>query len=299
MIKVKQEKNFNVRKFEFKRGERIGEKRIVKVKKMNNILEVVSLKNYHNGFAEFRKISKEKYVNLTTGELFNYDLSENRSENIMGLKKSFRKLRDLINNNFAGNENELHIILTYKENMMDQEKLYNDFRAFWQRFKRKFGLDFDYLAVIEPQERGAWHYHLLVRQINNISVFIDSAELANVWGHGFVKIRNLKDIDNIGAYLSAYLTDVEVNLDSDGFLKFVDGQAKKFKKGGRLHFYPPGINLYRKSKGIIFPVVEEIAYREIKKIVGEKEPTYTQTVNILVNGEEVNSVTYQQFNLKR
>lgn len=299
MLKIVKEKEYN-REFVYSEGSELKDDKIVKVKKMNHILSVVSLEKHFNGFSEYRKISKEKYCNITTGEIFYYDRSESRGDNIAGLKKTFRKLRDLINNNFVGNKNELHVILTYADNMQDTEKLYVDFKKFWQKFKRKFGSEFEYLDIVEPQGRGAWHHHLLLKSKKDINLYLDSNVIAKLWGNGFVKIRSLKDVDNIGAYLSGYLCDIEVSLDSlDGEIKEVDGEKKCFKKGGRLKLYPPGMNVYRKSRGIKFPEVMEMPFREVKKIVGLCEPTYSGKVEILVDGKKVNSVTYLNYNMKR
>lgn len=37
------------------------------------------------------------------------------------------------------------------------------------------------------------------------------ANLQDIWLQGFVNIRQIGDIDNLGAYLSAYLCDIEVS----------------------------------------------------------------------------------------
>src|SRR5690625_653782 len=87
--------------------------------------------------------------------------------------------------------------------------------------------------------------------------------MADLWGHGFVTIKSMKDVDNIGAYFSAYLADLEHTSEnihealSEGLKvveREIDGQKKKFIKGGRLHLYPAGMKLYRKSKGVEYPI---------------------------------------------
>ncbi len=239
------------------KGREIKKSKRVKVKRMNDILEVVGVDRCSNGFINIKKISKDKYINLVTGEVIMAEISENRGQNVAGLKRTFKAMRELINNNFVGASNELHVILTYAENMTDTERLYDDFRKFWQKFKRRYGNEYDYITVIEPQGRGAWHHHLLIRDNTGKELFIPSPEMEKLWGHGFIKIRSLEKIDNIGAYLTAYLTDVEVTyenvkeviLNKDTKIKEVeiDGKKKSFIKGGRMHFYPSGMNLYRKS----------------------------------------------------
>ena len=297
-------------KFEKTKGQYIPDYKRVKVKQMKHIVEVVSIQTVSNGLNKIQKLSKHEYMVKDTGEVLKYKLSENRGQNIAGLKKSFQKIRDLINNNFTGQGNELHVTLTYAENMQDTKRLYKDFVKFWKRYQYKYGKDCDYLTVVEPQGRGAWHCHLLLRQNDVEKLYIPSDEMASLWGHGFVKIKSLKDVDNIGAYLSAYLTDVELTKETLPLAVMeqkeikeveVDGQLKRFIKGGRLHMYPPGMNLYRKSKGIVFPEVQQMRYGEIKKIVGNATPNYSTTVTIQDDETEkvLNRITYEHYNMRR
>ena len=299
-----------MKKFEKTKGQYIPGYKTVKVKKMQHIVEVMAVDKVTNGFNKIEKLSKSHYIVKDTGEVLEYKLSENRGQNIAGLKKTFRKIRDLINNNFTGQGNELHVTLTYAENMQDPKQLYDDFRIFWQRFKRRYGSEFDYISVVEPQGRGAWHSHLLIRANKLDQLFIPHDELASLWGHGFVKIKSLKGVDNIGAYLSAYLADVELTKETLPIAVLeqkeikeveVDGQLKRYIKGGRLHWYPPGINLYRKSKGIVFPEVHQMRYEEVKKIVGTATPNYSTTVTIVEpeNEKVLNRITYEHYNMRR
>ena len=63
----------------------------------------------------------------------------------------------MINNNFTGKPNELFVTLTYAKNMTDTKRLYTDMNKFIKRLKYKYkeSSDIDYLAVVEPQGRGA------------------------------------------------------------------------------------------------------------------------------------------------
>lgn len=63
---------------------------------------------------------------------------------------------------------------------------------FIQRLKYKFGKDIKYLAVIEFQQRGAVHYHVL----SDIP-YIKQDELQDLWGQGFVFINAISHVDNI------------------------------------------------------------------------------------------------------
>ena len=289
-------------------GVSISQNALVKVTKMNHIVEVQHMEKM-NRKANIKKLDSDRYLDIGTGEIKEFAHSENRQQNLNSLRQTFKKLRYLINNNFTGQGNELHIILTYKENMTDTERLYKDFKRFFMRLKRKYQdkTTIDYLTVVEPQGRGAWHFHALMRFNDLDKLYIKNKDLRELWGQGFVTIKSLKDVDNIGAYLSAYLADVELTEDntlqaianqSEIAVKVVEGQEKKFIKGGRLHMYPPGMNLYRKSKGILEPKREEMPFREVKKIVGSAEPHYFKSITIQ-DGEFENTIQYVQYNTKR
>jgi hypothetical protein len=302
------------RRFENMEGKKINNFDDVKVRRMNSIIEVMHLKNESpGGLYNVVKLNKDEYMIVDTGEVRKYKKSENRGQNVEGLKKTFKKIRDLINNNFAGASNELHITLTYAENMQDTKKLYKDFDKFMKRFRYRYKDDIDYICVVEPQGRGAWHCHLLIK-INGIDkIYIPNDEICSLWGHGFTKTKGLQGIDNIGAYLSAYLADVEMTGETirdmymNGYRDIevkeveVEGLTKKYIKGGRLHYYPPGMNIYRKSKGIKFPEEQHMKFSDAKKLVGSARPTFTRTVIIRDESTNrvLNEITYQSYNLKR
>lgn len=303
-----------MRKFEQTESKKLRNDEEVKVKRMNDIVEVMHLKNDGmGGLSNIIKLNKDEYMIRDTGEVKKYVKSENRGQNIAGLKKTFKKIRDLINNNFSGAGNELHITLTYAENMQDQKRLYKDFDKFIKRFKYRYKHDFDYISVVEPQGRGAWHCHLLLRFNGLSKIYISNDDISDLWGNGFTKTKGLEDIDNIGAYLSAYLGDVELTEESINDMAInghgrievkeveIDGLKKKFIKGGRLHYYPPGMNIYRKSKGIKFPSEQYMKFLDVKKIVGSSQPTFAKTIVIKddLTNKVFNEITYQSYNLKR
>lgn len=282
----------------------IDDKDFVVVTEMNHITEVQYMEKRNTG-ATIKKLNQSEFVVLSTGEVKEFKSNENRSQNENGLRKTFKRLRYLINNNFVGRPNELFITLTYKENMSDVKKLYDDFRKFIQRLQYNFsdygGLE--YLDVIEPQARGAWHHHVLLKFPKKNSVFIENKKLAKIWGHGFVKVNRIHNIDNIGAYLTAYLADipldqVEEDIVGEVVEKVIDNKTKKIVKGGRLHLYPSGINLYRKSKGIVFPERKTMKYSTAKGKIGDSDMTMESNI-FLENDDFKNHIRFEQYNSKR
>lgn len=277
----------------------------VKMVNMGNIVEIMSIdKINHNGLP-IKKISKEQYMVNASGEVLDYEHQTNRTGNKDSLRKSFKKIRQLINYNFGKSDNELMCTLTYADNMQDTKKLYIDCEHFFKKLKRKYG-DIDYISVVEPQGRGAWHCHVLLRFNGKKSVYIPNKVLNTIWGHGFVCIKAIKKVDNLGAYLSAYLGDIP--LDECDFVRDtmnikeveIDGVKKQFVKGGRLHLYPNGMNIYRCSRGIKLPPAEWVFYKDVKKIVGTAIPNYTEMLKVSDNdGVNLNTIIYENYNMKR
>lgn len=93
------------------------------------------------------------------------------------------------------------LTLTFADNITDLRLANYMLTNFFKRLKRRFGLSPQYICVVEFQKRGAIHYHILIN-----CPYIDVNELARIWSYGFVKINRIDNIDNIGAYITKYMT---------------------------------------------------------------------------------------------
>ena len=243
-----------------------------------HVVETVELERVNGCVKRYRKLSKNEMMDIITGEIIEVENSKSRDEQLGSLRRTIRRLRMIINANFYGDPNELFITLTYRENMTDVKRLYRDFEKFYKRLRRRYKeYKFEYINAIEPQLRGAWHIHLLLKAMNVKYLHIPNEEIAKLWGYGFTKTKRIESVDNIGAYLSAYLTNIEGG-----------------GKGARLYLYPSGVNIYRTSRGIKKPYI-------IKGEIGldEKHKVYEREFEIKDNDEVVNRVTIKQYNFKR
>ena len=267
-------------------GFEIPSNSVVKFVSCGDIKKVVYSRILPQNLKNYKKISGNQMLNLKTGEIIQCKISDSREDNIISLRKTISRLRDLINCNFFGTDNELFITLTYKENMTDYKRLYKDFYNFYKRLKYRFkGIEFCYISVIEPQQRGAWHVHLLLKALNRDYLFIDNdSVISELWGHGFTKTKRLKGIDNVGAYLSCYLTDIF--------------NEKGKKKGARLYLYPAGINIYRCSRNCKRPVEKKVIYDELVNYRDFK--TYEVSYEVIDEKESCcNIVKKEYYNLRR
>ena len=287
----------------------------VRVKKMGNITEVRYMSR--NSECSIKKINRESYVNLSTGELKEFVHTESRAENLTSVSQSLAKLRDLLNTNITDPSHCLWVTLTYKENMQDNKRLYQDFRKFHMRMlhylKKNGSPTYEYIVAMEPQARGAWHAHMIMI-FPDKAPYIPNDTLATVWGHGFTKTKLLKDVDNVGLYLTAYLTDMELSdaiLSAHGKIKgnlkavsVVDEQGKKqtkaILKGTRMTLYPAGFRLCRTSRKIKRPQVVECTEAEAMKEVGDAPLTFERTIKVTDDsGQGFNIINYRQYNKAR
>lgn len=251
---------------------------IVKKKVCGNVIEVFWQRR-RGGNTHTHRITKDMYFDDRTGEVFEYSHSSGRSDNLYTLFKAFKQGRDLINSNCIDASRIRFLTLTYRENMQDSKKLYRDFDNFNRRLRAKVG-HYEYITAVEPQERGAWHLHviLLFESVPYLPVEL----LQSAWGHGFVKIEKVDGVDNIGAYLTSYLTNM-------------DG-----KKYARLSLYPPKFRPMRWSKGIHMPVVETVPYGQILREYEGFTPTYKKSLSLSDKDKNYeNYLSYIYYNTNR
>lgn len=283
----------------------------VTVKVCGNVIEV---RHSFGGTPaiNIEKLNADEYIDLRTGEVKEFQHAASRAEDKASVAQSLRNLRDIINSSLNAPETALWVTLTYRENMRDPQRLYEDFHAFIKRFRRSLHKrghsPVEYIAAAEPQGRGAWHLHCLFL-FPEKAPFIPNAHMAKLWGHGFTKTNSLKGVDNPGLYLTAYLGDMELTEAAMsgttrgrlGEVEAEDEQGRKVKKavikGARLHLYPPGFNLYRCSRGVKRPQVIQMTEWEAQRIIGTAPLTYEKTIAVTDSeGQTLNVINYRQYN---
>lgn len=281
---------------------------------MNHITELI----YTDKFPKpppLQKLNAFQYVDLNSGEIKQYNKTDNRSQSYSSLRKTFNNLARLINYN-VNPDYMLMLTLTYRQRdnlnddpkpMRDENRLYKDLKSIKQGLKYQYK-DIEYIDVREPQQSGSYHSHLILL-FKNKYPFIPVKLIDKLWPHGFYKIstgKEYQDVDNIGAYFIAYFTDIpapdKVPKHLQPFIKKSAKNGKKYLKGERLKYYPPGFNIYTTSKGIKHPKPEKITYKDLmKKSLGKV--TFKKSYDIIKDDEGswelVNSITKIYYNSKR
>lgn len=186
-----------------------------------------------------------------------FEHNEKRVDDVRSVRRSVGELRDLINTNIENGDYCRFLTLTYSTLMLDSKKVCDDFHNFNKRLRKYHkghNLPFyDYISVKEPQSSGSWHLHVLLIY-KTIAPFLDNnSVISNCWKQGFTKITKVDSVDNVGAYLSAYLCN---DLDDS------NASNHKIEKGKRLHYYKKGERFYSYSKGIKKPKVLKMSHQE-------------------------------------
>lgn len=198
------------------------------------------------------------------------DKKVNRHKTLTRAKTSLRRL---INANIGqhGN-NSKFVTLTFAENVQDIKTANYEFKKFRQRLEYDLDIKLKYVVVIEFQKRGAIHYHALFFNLP----YIENKRLAEIWKNGFVKINKIDDVDNIGAYVTKYMT------------KEQQDEAKADRLIGQKSYFT--------SRGLMKPI-EIIKKEEIEQIAAAL--SQHKVFESQFENDYLGNIKYTQFNLKR
>jgi hypothetical protein len=198
-------------------------------------------------------------------------------------RRAKQNLRRLINANVGKyGETSKFLTLTFKENVQDLEWANGEFKKFVQRlnyrlFKKRSGLK--YVCVVEFQGRGAVHYHVIFFNMPYVPV----NEVAEVWGHGFVKLNKIDEVDNVGAYVVKYMGKDFDPDDDPG-----SGGKKRRDKGKKRYFA---------SRGLIKPKERAINEKELNELAARLAPR--KVFESEFQNEHLGTIRYTQYNMKR
>jgi len=167
----------------------------IKVVVSGNIIEVYKYSEWQ--FYDFTTFPKREIISKKEDKRGSFSKTRSRFY-----------IRSLVNSN---PELERFLTLTYRKNEQNIKKSNYNFTKFIERLKYKYG-KFKYICIVEFQddvdfygrikeEGGSIHYHLIWSL-----PFINKDVIAKIWGLGFIKLKRVRTVRNLGAYFSKYGT---------------------------------------------------------------------------------------------
>lgn len=127
-----------------------------------------------------------------------------RHDNARRASMAFRRI---VASNLGGSTRPLLVTLTYRDNFTDLARAYRHLSSFIQSLRYKYGKDFKYVCVPEFQKRGAVHFHALVWGLPTEVLLLEreTRVLAQVWGKGFLFLKETDGHEKLSFYLSKYM----------------------------------------------------------------------------------------------
>ena len=90
------------------------------------------------------------------------------------------------------------VTLTFRENLQDYDLAVKEFKLFTKRLRRKLD-DLLYIATIETQQRGAYHFHMMVN-CESVQFVLDN--LVQCWHNGVVDAQVVEDTKSVMLYIT-------------------------------------------------------------------------------------------------
>ena len=148
-----------------------------------------------------------QYEKINTGRKKKSELSQTPSQPMSTdeLEQSYQyrqrakreKLLRVADINFVAGSCVL-VTLTFKENLKDYDTAIKAFKLFTKKMRRKLE-DVCYIATIEIQQRGAYHFHVLVN-VPDVQFALDN--LTGLWDNGIVDVQPVDDIQKVMLYIT-------------------------------------------------------------------------------------------------
>ena len=204
----------------------------------------------------YRKISKNEYVNIDTGEIIFVKPKLYKTEK--SLSAQIKKIPYYVKGFFYGDDTERFITLTYDIPMYMVKRLSKDFRNFLRRVERKY-CKMRYFYVKEPHGDGSWHIHCIMKRLDGKRFDITTEDLINLWKLGDdVSVEEIYNIDGLAHYFNVF---------------------KYVKKKSRLKCYPVGMRIFAHSSDMkLHKCVSK--YNNISDFIQDKELSYQKQVDV-------------------
>lgn len=202
------------------------------------------------------------------------DYVENRKKSLRRAEVNLRRIINSNVNQYGDHLTSKFMTLTFEKNVQDMDYANYEFKKFIGRlnyfvFKTKRS-NIKYSAVVEFQERGSIHYHVIFYNLP----YIPAKKINEIWRrrNGNINIKKIDHIDNVGSYLCKYMS--------------------KENEDPRLQ----GKKCYFNSRGLMKP--EEITDKKRVQALLEAIPIIHLKYQANYKTDYQGQVQYYQFNIK-
>lgn len=239
--------------------------------------DIIEIYEYSKGY-----LKDYENTRADSGRKIDYESTDYDKHRKQVLQRAKRDLRRLVNSNhgqYGSQFTSKFLTLTFGENVTDLDVANYEFKKFILRLNylvfntKKSNLKYN--VVIEFQERGAIHYHIIIYNMP----FIKQKQVLELWGNGIVWINKIDDIGNVGAYVADYLGDE----DKEQGHNVEDSRLK-------------GRKSYFSSRGLYKPI--EFTDEKTVETVGTALPSRNLTHSAQFENEHLGHISYRQYNLK-
>lgn len=251
----------------------------VKVLKFRNKVQIKNVKSTTEALSKVRKLNKNEYINIETGEVFKYNITDSKSK--FAIAKQLKELKEIILSNFKPADNSYFYTLTFDRDikLFEEAKKYLDyFLKRLRKYANQNNIKLLYVYRYElDSESGRVHIHMLLRDEDNKKIYIDSDYCREkLWRVGWVKVLPvLKNDDKLITIMElkaldrlSEVTDI-TNYDEKAVKKIEFGIANYICKTTQTP--PESIKsfqrIYGKSRNVKKPeIIARTTYEEAKKI---------------------------------
>ena len=154
-----------------------------------NFVKTISYDNINTGRRKKAVQNQPQSTPMTTQEL---DLAYQYRQ-----RAKREKLLRLADVNFEAGAC-VFVTMTFRENVQDYDIAVKAFKGFTKRLRRKLE-DVRYIATLEIQKRGAFHFHVL---INAPDIQFGLDNIVPLWQNGIVDIQAVDDVKKVLIYIT-------------------------------------------------------------------------------------------------
>jgi len=153
-------------------------------------------------YAQLIVFYKPVYVHHVEDRIYIKTKNAEKRDDSLSRTRSILYQRIHANIREHGNYKVIFLTLTISENLSDLKQANYLFSSFIKRLSYYSEKKLKYIAIPEFQERGAVHYHVMFFNLP----FIHYETLQDIWGHGYIRVELGRNIKNIAAYMTKYLS---------------------------------------------------------------------------------------------